>query len=193
MILKPGKDLKLFENPLLNRMTFVHPIMPGMFWLPIATYFFSQRPSLIHFLSGFFLWTFVEYILHRFVFHWEGKWAWSKRLHFLIHGNHHDDPNDQRRILMPILPAIILSLPFMLIFRVTLGTDLWMPFMSGFLVGYLAYDYMHFAVHYFDRPTGFVLRMKRMHMLHHFSKMEAGEKFGVSTPIWDYVFGTQGK
>ncbi len=52
-------------------------------------------------LAGFAIWTFSEYWLHRLVFHWDPDNAIGHRLHFIIHGVHHDHPNDKMRLVMP--------------------------------------------------------------------------------------------
>jgi sterol desaturase/sphingolipid hydroxylase (fatty acid hydroxylase superfamily) len=55
-------------------------------------------------------------------------------------------------------------------------------------VGYLCYDYIHFATHHFRPRTRVGKFLKQHHMLHHFA--EHGSRWGVSSPMWDYVFGT---
>ena len=46
-------------------------------------------------------WTLTEYWLHRFVFHFEPEKGIGARLHWIIHGVHHDHPNDPLRLVMP--------------------------------------------------------------------------------------------
>lgn len=201
MKLNPGKRLRMFENPLLERFTYVHPAMPILFWGPtvLATFALSMRgehalnliQALFMALIGFVFWTLAEYLLHRFVFHLEIDTAWGKRLHFMIHGIHHDDPNDQRRILMPLIPAVLIAIPFYLGFHVVMPDPSAKSFFSGFILGYLAYDYSHFAFHYVRPKAGWIYRMKEYHMKHHFVTPNA--RFGVSVPYWDDVFGTAAK
>ena len=71
---------RLFENDLLESLTHVHPIVPLVVWTPVCAYFLFQSVW-IQKLSGLELvtwafiallvWTFTEYILHRFVFHFD--------------------------------------------------------------------------------------------------------------------------
>ena len=95
-------------------------------------------------VTGYLIWTLIEYFGHRYLFHWEFPGAFGRRIHFLIHGVHHDHPNDPLRLVMPIL----LSGPIMIIafFVATLlfGATLRLPALVGFVSGYLAYDMVHF-------------------------------------------------
>lgn len=91
---------------------------------------------------------------------------------------------------MPPLPGIILGTAFYLAFTTVLGRMWGEPFFASFIVGYLCYDYIHFYVHHFQprHPIGKFL--KQSHMLHHYKDPES--RWGVSSPFWDYVFGTLG-
>ncbi len=191
------KSIRLFENELLERLSHVHPITPLIVWVPVVLYFgyrsFSQDElSLSQFLGwgalGFFFWTLTEYCLHRYIFHFQGKSALSQRLHFIIHGNHHADPQDPTRLVMPPVAGMILAVILYWIFRLTLGAVWVDPFFAFFLVGYLCYDYIHYGVHHFNPRSKIGRRIKQSHMLHHFQSHDL--HWGVSSPIWDHVFGT---
>jgi sterol desaturase/sphingolipid hydroxylase (fatty acid hydroxylase superfamily) len=106
----------------------------------------------------------------------------------MIHGVHHDHPNDPKRLVMPPSASVPLALVFALIFYVVLGAHWWMPFTAGFLAGYLAYDMIHYHVHHHKPRTRVGRRLRELHMRHHFQDHERG--FGVSAPYWDHVFGT---
>lgn len=197
MQLKPGKNIRLFENPVLEMMTFVHPLMPIGLWGPIIGYCLYRGlmvdqlgwATLGLFMGGFFIWTLTEYLLHRFMFHYVPRSKAGDRFIFLIHGIHHDDPDDQRRLLMPPVPAILLAAIFYGLFILTLGTQMVNPFFAGFLVGYLAYDYVHFFTHFGRYQSGWMKTLQRNHMTHHFRT--DGKLYGVSNPLWDYVFKTK--
>jgi sterol desaturase/sphingolipid hydroxylase (fatty acid hydroxylase superfamily) len=139
-------------------------------------------------VAGFFIWTLAEYILHRFVFHFEGEGPIAQRLHFLIHGLHHADPIDPSRLVMPPVASLILGAVLYSVFRGILGPDLIEPFFAFFVIGYLCYDYIHFAVHHFTPRTRFGKFLKQSHMQHHY--VSPNSRWGVSSPFWDYVFGT---
>jgi sterol desaturase/sphingolipid hydroxylase (fatty acid hydroxylase superfamily) len=194
---KPYKSIQVFKNPYLERLTHVHPITPLVVWLPVVGYLI-WRSFVIHNLSvssvlvlgvlGFIVWTLAEYLLHRFVFHFEGEGPIVQRLHFLIHGLHHNDPIDPTRLVMPPVASIILALILFNLFRGLLGIEWVEPFFAFFVVGYLCYDYIHFAVHHFTPRTRVGKLLKQSHMQHHYVSPNA--RWGVSSPFWDYVFGT---
>lgn len=194
---KPYKSLQVFKNPYLEKLTHVHPITPLIVWTPIIAYLF-WRSFIVDELSpftigsmgalGFGVWTIVEYLLHRYVFHYEGEGPITQRLHFLIHGLHHEDPVDPTRLVMPPAASLIIGFGLYSIFRPMVGPVLIDPFFAFFSIGYLCYDYIHYAVHHFTPRTRLGKFLKQSHMIHHFVSPNA--RWGVSSPIWDYVFGT---
>lgn len=199
MALKPGKNIRLFENPILEKLTYVHPVMPALFWLPVIVVCFltgmnagllTLKATTLFFFSGIFFWTFSEYTLHRYVFHFKPNGKFQERIEFMMHGIHHDDPEDQRRLLMPVSAGLIIASILYTTFYFVLGGTNVKPFFAGFLVGYLIYDYIHFATHFFNLmdQVGFLKKLKQNHMKHHFSKK--GILYGVSSPLWDHVFRT---
>jgi sterol desaturase/sphingolipid hydroxylase (fatty acid hydroxylase superfamily) len=109
-------------------------------------------------------------------------------MHFLLHGVHHDYPNDSKRLVMPPSVSIPLAVLFYGLFILVLGEVYTAPFLAGFLVGYICYDEIHYATHHAPMKSRFWLAIKHHHILHHFRDPERG--FGVSNPAWDYVFGT---
>lgn len=176
-------------------MTYVHPIMPIAIWGPVIAYclylgaHLGVSVTISLFASGLFVWTLAEYLLHRYMFHYVPNTKAGERFIFLIHGIHHDDPDDQRRLLMPPVPAILLASLFYGLFSLVLGTDLANPFYAGFLVGYLCYDYVHFFTHFGRYQTGPMKALQHNHMKHHFRT--DGKLYGVSNPLWDYIFKTK--
>jgi sterol desaturase/sphingolipid hydroxylase (fatty acid hydroxylase superfamily) len=147
------------------------------------------------FFIGLFLWTFTEYTLHRFLFHHKPTSTRQERIFFLFHGIHHAQPQDKTRLVMPFPVSIPLALVFVGLFYLILGVLLkspeWVaPLTAGFLVGYLAYDLMHYATHHFPLRSGYAKYLKRYHMQHHYK--DPNTRFGVISPVWDWVFRTQG-
>lgn len=194
---KEYNSIRVFQNPFLERLTHVHPITPLIVWIPYISWLI-WRSLTFHHLSpfvvgafgvfGFLFWTFAEYVLHRFIFHFVPEGEWQKRFQYLIHGLHHSDPQDPTRLVMPPTASITIALALYVIFRTFLGGVLVEPFFAFFLVGYLCYDYTHYAVHHFKPRTRMGKFVKQHHMMHHFVNHDS--RWGVSTPIWDYVFGT---
>jgi sterol desaturase/sphingolipid hydroxylase (fatty acid hydroxylase superfamily) len=188
---------RMFEHDLLERFSRIHPATPFVIWVPVAMLFLA-RSALRHDLmpvfvaslcmAGLLAWTFAEYVLHRFVFHWTNDTPWGKRLHFLLHGVHHDFPNDKDRLVMPLPTSVPLAVIFYVLFTLTVGRTLGEPFFAGFVIGYLFYDGTHYYVHHFVPTSPWGKLLRRHHLTHHHADHDGG--FGVSTPLWDVVFRT---
>jgi dihydroceramide fatty acyl 2-hydroxylase len=188
---------RMFENDFLERFSRIHPSTPFVVWVPVAAFFFGRSvmrhdlaiPAAVGmFLLGILAWSIAEYVLHRWVFHWTNETAWGKRVHFLLHGVHHDFPNDRDRLVMPLPTSVPLAIIFYALFTLTLGRTIGEPFFAGFAIGYLFYDGTHYYVHHFVPTTRWGKFLRRHHMTHHFADHDGG--FGVSSPLWDYVFRT---
>lgn len=199
------EPILLFKSSFLEFFTHIHPVVIVVIWLPVALYFFMQAlisvssgyPIIdlpIGIFTGLFFWTFAEYTLHRFVFHFKPKAPWQERLSFIFHGVHHAQPQCKTRLVMPPAVSIPLALMFYgffyLLFDVVAGSPGWIaPIFSGFITGYLIYDLTHYATHHFPMRTGYLKFLKRYHNQHHYKT--PNQRFGVSTPLWDIVFGTK--
>ena len=194
-----NKDVtvRMFESDLMESLSRVHPAVPLYIYLPVIGYFlyksiftFNIEASRIFLLLvlGILVWTLTEYLLHRFVFHYNPKSEFGAKLHFIFHGVHHDYPSDSRRLVMPPSVSIPLAVLFYFLFKAILGINFVAPFFVGFITGYLFYDMTHYAVHHFNIHNRFWLALKKHHMRHHYQDAEKG--FGVSSPMWDYIVGT---
>ena len=196
--------IRLFKSDLLEFFTHVHPVTIIVIWIPFSLYMlywgYTLHPtegSLAYipagFLIGLFLWTFAEYNIHRFFFHFHPHTPWQKRILFLFHGVHHAQPRMKTRLVMPPAAsapgmAVVFLMANLLIGGV-FGRQYWVgPFVSGFTLGYLTYDLMHYAVHRLPMRRGVFKYLKRYHMLHHYRTPD--QRFGVSSPFWDWVYGT---
>jgi sterol desaturase/sphingolipid hydroxylase (fatty acid hydroxylase superfamily) len=164
------------------------PMVGWLLWRSFAVHAMSIATVLTLGVLGLVIWTLTEYVMHRFVFHFKPFGPISERVIFLFHGIHHDDPEDGTRLVMPPVPGILLAVLLYSTFRFLLGTPWVEPFFAFFLIGYLCYDYIHYSVHHFTPRTSVGKFIKQYHMLHHFASPEA--RWGVSSPLWDYVFGT---
>ncbi|CAA9477134.1 MAG: Sphingolipid (R)-alpha-hydroxylase FAH1 (no EC) [uncultured Solirubrobacteraceae bacterium] len=185
----------MFESKLLDRFTRVHPAVPVVIYLPAIAVLavtgvgrVGPAWAALLALGGYATWTLTEYWLHRVVFHHEPSHPLAVRLHWMMHGVHHDHPNDPLRLVMPPSVSLPLALLFGLLFWLVLGAAAAPAFMAGFTAGYLAYDMIHYHVHHHRPRSAFGRRLRELHMRHHFQDHERG--FGVSAPWWDRVFGT---
>ena len=138
--------------------------------------------------GGYAFWTLCEYWGHRAVFHFEPKHGLGARLHWMIHGVHHDHPSDPMRLVLPPAFSLPLAAGFWALFVAVLGSELGSAACAGFFTGYLLYDMLHFALHHARPKSRAGKWLRELHMRHHFEDHERG--FGVSVPYWDMVFGT---
>jgi sterol desaturase/sphingolipid hydroxylase (fatty acid hydroxylase superfamily) len=191
------ESIRIFKNPLLESFTHVHPIIPLLLWVPIICYLFYRGVTLkavllpelfILFFVGLLLWTFTEYVLHRFVFHWDASSRAGKYFVFLFHGLHHDDPQDPTRLVMPPVPAIIIVSLLWALFSAIFPAKYIDVLMAYFLIGYLCYDYIHYATHHFAMTSKVGKYLRKYHLQHHYAGEQS--KYGVSNPLWDYIFKT---
>ncbi len=185
----------MFQTRALDRLTRVHPAVPALIFLPVigllAGLAFAAQPLadvLLELAGGYLFWTLAEYWGHRVVFHFEPEGGFGARLHWMIHGVHHDHPNDPRRLVLPPVLSLPLAALFLAGFVVVLGTPVGWGTCAGFFAGYLLYDMAHFALHHTHPRRGLGRWLRELHMRHHFEDEKRG--YGVTVPWWDMVFGT---
>ncbi|HEY1450952.1 MAG TPA: sterol desaturase family protein [Solirubrobacteraceae bacterium] len=185
----------MFESRVLDALSRVHPAVPVLIFVPgiavLEAWSLSHVNVLVSLgllLAGYATWTLFEYWLHRIVFHFEPEAGLGARLHWIIHGVHHDHPNDPMRLVMPPSVSVPLGAAVFGLLYLIFGSHYAPGIGAGFFVGYLVYDMMHYYLHHF-RPHGRLGRMLReRHMRHHFQDDTRG--FGISAPYWDEVFRT---
>ena len=162
----------MFESRFLDFFSRVHPAVPAIVFIPVVVagiWLGIDRglavwTTVLLFLAGIGIWTLTEYWLHRLLFHWQPKFRGGDRLHFIIHGVHHDHPNDAMRLVMPPAVSIPLSALFLGLYVLAFGTTNALPAFSGFITGYLSYDYMHYHLHHHVPKT--YLREEAAHPPH---------------------------
>ena len=185
---------RMFDNELLDKLSRVHPSVPVIIFVPAITVLVvlaASRTSVLAliglFVAGYFFWSLAEYWIHRVIFHFEPEDGIGARLHWIIHGVHHDHPNDPLRLVMPPSVSVPLSALFCVGFWAVFGEH-WYAFGAGFLAGYLIYDMMHYYLHHHRPKSRLGKRLRELHMRHHFQDHTTG--FGISSPYWDVVFRT---
>jgi len=188
----------MFESRWLDACSRVHPSVPVILFAPAIAILMTlgiERVGAVGAvawaLGGYVFWTLTEYWMHRIVFHFEPEDGIGARLHWIIHGVHHDHPNDRMRLVMPPSVSVPLAIAFYVLFLLVLGGTVAPAFGAGFLVGYLIYDMTHYHVHHHTPRTRAGRRLREAHMRHHFQDDTRG--FGVSAPWWDHIFGTAPK
>lgn len=186
---------RIFKSSTLEFFTKTSPAITIAVYVPIISaliYWYATRfnPSLMNavlwFAGGFVFWTLFEYIMHRFIFHFITDSPFVKRFHYLVHGVHHEYPRDHERLFMPPVPGLIILTVIFTLFYVILGKYTFI-FLPGLMLGYLTYAFMHYSMHKY-RPPRALRFLWTHHNLHHFKHSD--KAYGVSSPFWDYIFGT---
>jgi len=209
---------RMFGSNVQEALSHVRPWVPHVIFLPavavaLVAAFRTMSPGKVgaFVLVGLFLWTLLEYFIHRSIFH-PPQWieddtrrvvgslakddavlpalpTLRHKFYFIVHGVHHDYPNDSTRLVMPPSVSIPLAGLFFLVYVGLFGGAAPAVF-AGFIAGYLIYDTIHFAVHHASGRWALVRALKRRHFRHHYA--DSSRDFGVSSPLWDLVLGTLG-
>jgi len=189
-----NETIPLFKNPFLEYFSHIHPITPVVVYVPviiITAYFGFLRagiaPFILAFFGGVLLWTLTEYTIHRWAFHYDPKSEAGKKIHFLVHGIHHDYPRDATRLVMPLLVSVPLAVIFYLLFQLVFG-EYNLAVFSGFVLGYVSYDSIHYATHHLPMKNRIGNFLRVYHLRHHYEDDHTA--YGVSNPLWDYIFRT---
>ena len=118
----------------LIKLSRVHPAVPPILFGPVITLLLIEGivrgagwMTLVWLLGGYLFWTLTEYWLHRIVFHFEPEKGIGARLHWIIHGVHHDHPNDPMRLVMPPSLSVPLAALFVYGFYLVLGSPAFLP------------------------------------------------------------------
>lgn len=187
---------QLFSNSYLEMLTKTHPLVIWGLYMPVSVgllYYSSAKlgnpfwKMMLVFMAGMFIWTLFEYFMHRFVFHFVAESDRARKIIYVMHGNHHHYPRDKERLFMPPVPSLILASILFFLQYLLLGEAVFM-FFPGFIIGYLMYGSMHYAIHAWNPPFRWMKPLWRNHHLHHYK--DEGRGYGVSTTLWDHVFGT---
>nr|XP_029120882.1 dihydroceramide fatty acyl 2-hydroxylase FAH1 isoform X2 [Elaeis guineensis] len=148
---------RFFANDFLEFLTCTAWWAIPAIWLPVVCWFVTMSMRMGHTIpevammvgTGVFVWTLIEYTIHRFLFHMKTQTYWANTAHYLLHGCHHKHPMDGLRLVFPPTAAAILCVP----------------------------------------PSKNPARnLKLYHMSHHFRVQNKG--FGITSKLWDIVFGT---
>jgi sterol desaturase/sphingolipid hydroxylase (fatty acid hydroxylase superfamily) len=187
---------QLFKNPVLEKLTRTHIAVPLVIYFAysiVLLYWSVTHTSLSAgisvgmFILGALAFSWVEYMVHRHVFHMKTFTELRAKIQYTVHGVHHEFPKDKDRLAMPPLLSVTTSTILLLVFKVLLG-ELVFSFLPGFLVGYAAYLSIHYMVHAYPPPKNFFKILWINHSIHHYKDGEI--IFGVSSPLWDYIYGT---
>lgn len=193
------KGKYVFKNKFYEKMTRTHIAVPLVVFSIISTglmiygfdkSYINAMNAVLLFLAGLIAFTLIEYVMHRYLFHLTPKTEKQEKFAYSVHGVHHDYPKDKDRLAMPIPLSLTLATLFFFLYKLIMG-NLVFGFLPGFLIGYALYLWVHYMVHAFQPPKNFWKVLWVHHGIHHYK--DPGNAFGVSSPLWDYVFGTMPK
>ena len=195
-VVYPNKKApELFKKKSLNKLTWSNPILifgmyliigGGLIYLASDYYDYSILAIVLLFICGLFTWTFAEYIMHRFLYHKIKDASYDKGFQYMFHGIHHSYPNDKSKLILPPIPSLIVAGTLFGVFYLAMGNAAF-SFAPGVMIGYSLYMWIHYVIHNYPTPKRFNFWWKH-HNIHHFQQHDRA--FGVSTPIWDYIFRT---
>jgi sterol desaturase/sphingolipid hydroxylase (fatty acid hydroxylase superfamily) len=191
---KPGEP-RMFEQGFLEWFTRAHPATLAGIYIPAAAMFlwraFAIGLPLVEvgaaFVAGVFAWSLLEYLFHRFSFHFAPRTRIGVVFAYLIHGVHHAFPEDRRRWVMPPIVTVPVTIALVLICHPALRSYTW-PVGAGVMLAYLWYDLLHYAIHRGPMRWSVLNALRKHHLQHHYATPE--RRYGVSTTLWDHVFGT---
>lgn len=187
---------KLFNYPWLERLTRTHISIPLTLFVLYSTVLlawsftntlFSIGLTIGLFFLGWLMFTWVEYQVHRHVFHMAIFTDWRRKIQYVIHGVHHKFPKDKDRLAMPPVLSLTIATLLFIVFRLIMGNYVF-AFLPGFLVGYAYYLLIHYMVHAFPPPKNHFKKLWINHSIHHYREDEGS--FGVTSSFWDRVYGT---
>ncbi|MDX1630025.1 MAG: sterol desaturase family protein [Fulvivirga sp.] len=187
---------KMFDNPILERLSRTHISIPltlftlysaGLIYYSLEYTSLNVAVTSLLFLAGLVTFTLVEYLAHRYLFHMKTYTEFRKKLQYAMHGVHHDYPKDKDRLAMPPIMSITIATILLFLFRLIMG-DYTFGFLPGFLMGYAGYLFVHYIVHAYQPPKNIFKKLWVHHGIHHYKRPD--KAFGVSSPLWDYIFRT---
>jgi sterol desaturase/sphingolipid hydroxylase (fatty acid hydroxylase superfamily) len=188
----------MFESRFVDRFSRTHWSAVPLLYVPaialLVTFAVARKHEAWSTVAGLFVvgaavWTLAEYWLHRLLFHWRPAGEFGERMHFVLHGVHHKWPRDRFRLVMPPAASMLLFWLFLGAWVLLMGAHAY-AFHAGFVAGYIFYDLSHYYMHHGHPTTAWMKALRKHHMVHHSPKLQHEKKFGVSTTLWDHVFGT---
>ncbi len=136
--------------------------------------------DVIIFVGGVFAWTIVEYVIHGVLGHAHRTFVTG------LHEVHHREP----RAVFALgawIPTVVVLIGAWAMFGLAAGVI----FYGGIVAGFAAYEYVHYRIHFAEPSCAVEERLRARHLAHHTREPDA--IFGVTTRLWDVVFGTEPK
>jgi dihydroceramide fatty acyl 2-hydroxylase len=140
-------------------------------------------------ILGFLSWCMVEYLLHRFIFHFAARLTSGRKFVYAAHLSHHENPKETEDLFTSMQVSAPLAAAYCLLAWAALGS--WRPasyLFIGLIAGYICYEWLHFQAHHRRSRLPLLRYLKKYHLLHHYRT--PGLRFGVTSPLIDLLFGT---
>ncbi len=189
----------MFRNPIIERLSRTHIMVPitiltlaaiGIIYWGLSNGLITVLPLIGLFFTGMIIFSLIEYLVHRYLFHMIPSTPTKEKFQYAVHGVHHEFPKDKDRLAMPPIMSASISVVLFFLFRLIMGNAVY-GFLPGFLVGYCAYLGVHYVVHAYQPPKNIFKVLWIHHGIHHYKDHERA--FGVSSPLWDYIFRSMPK
>lgn len=161
---------------MLERLTRTHIAIPvsifiviaaGLLWYGFTHGFLDLLSAVSLFVFGWLIFSLIEYMAHRYIFHMEPDTPMKASIQYKFHGVHHDYPKDKDRLAMPPIVSMLLASFFFFLFRLIFGTWVF-GIVAGLLFGYALYLSVHYAVHAYPPPKNFLKMLWINHSIHHY-------------------------
>lgn len=178
------------RTPVWQPVLFYNVLAGVILYFCFAEWGFPIGQSIALFFGGWLFMSLLEYSAHRWVFHMRITTKLRETVQYNAHGIHHEYPKDKDTLAMPLVLSIVLASVFMGLFYLIMGVRAF-PFVSGIYVGYALYLGVHWLVHAMPPPNNIFRGLWNNHAVHHYKDDEV--VFGVSSQLWDYIFGTMPK
>lgn len=135
-------------------------------------------------LLGAISWSFLEYVMHRY---WGHDRRFRRTAFGVEHIRHHIEGDyfapTWKKLLFAAGVAAGLAWPVVL-----LGPTVGLSYVAGLLGFYGLYELVHRRLHTHAGIGPYGRYLRRHHFRHHL--VDARSNYGVTSPIWDVVFGT---
>ena len=139
--------------------------------------------------AGLLTWGLYEYAVHRWVLHREPKAEGFNLPGNLTHLRHHADPNSLQRLNVQLGESVPVCVVYVLAAWALTGS--WQAathLFTGLIAGYFYYEYLDFQAHHGTSRGRLTRYFRKYHLQHH--HYDATVRFGVTSPLFDYLFGT---
>lgn len=190
------EGIRIFRHDFVERwFSKAHPVMPIVWAGPLIAWGIwrglertGAGSTVALLLAGVLAWTLLEYVLHRWIFHWRAGGPKGRMWSFMVHGYHHEFPDDRLRLVAPPLMLVFFGVIVAVLYAAVFGPGRWPQLLAGTMIGYVAYDWTHYYTHHAHPRGGPGRWLKEYHLRHHFEDHDS--RFGISSPLWDRLLGT---